>query len=84
MDSISSYEFHKIFDRVSGNINLQGKLSVNDIDKELVKAREKKRFGCMLGTSYTPFIVFTESSPKVDSLYLPSSILDTSSPRFSR
>jgi hypothetical protein len=46
MDSISSYEFHKIFDRVSGNINLQGKLSANDIDKELVKAREqcKKRY----------------------------------------
>jgi hypothetical protein len=43
MDSVSSFEFSEIFDRISSNINLQGKLSVHDIEKELFKAREQCR-----------------------------------------
>jgi hypothetical protein len=40
MDSIASYEFHKIFNRVSSRINLQGKTSANAIDQSLVTARD--------------------------------------------
>jgi hypothetical protein len=43
MDSIASYEFHKIFDRVSSRINLQGKTSANAIDRSLAHARENCR-----------------------------------------
>lgn len=43
MDSISSYEFHKIFNRVTDYIDLQGKLSEGEIEKELVKASKKCR-----------------------------------------
>jgi hypothetical protein len=45
MDSVSSYEFGKIFYRFSSNIDLQGKLTAYDINKEIVIAREhcKKR-----------------------------------------
>jgi len=41
MDSISSYEFHRIFNRVSSYIDLQGKVTVQSINEELWKAREK-------------------------------------------
>jgi hypothetical protein len=44
MDSISSYEFHKTFDRVSSRINLQGKTSANAIDRSLVNARENAKY----------------------------------------
>lgn len=41
MDSISSYEFHKIFHRVSDYIDLKGKFTVEEIEEELRKARRK-------------------------------------------
>lgn len=41
MDSISSYEFHKIFDRASDFIDFKGKFTVEAIEAELLKAREK-------------------------------------------
>lgn len=41
MDSISSYEFHTIFDRTTISVDLQGKVSVQSINEELWKARHK-------------------------------------------
>jgi hypothetical protein len=41
MDSISSYEFHKIFVRVCGFIDFKGKFTVEEIEEELTKAGEK-------------------------------------------
>lgn len=41
MDSVSDYEFHEIFQRVTEYIDLQGKFTPEQIDKELEKAREK-------------------------------------------
>ena len=41
MDSISSYEFHKIFSRVSDFIDFKGKFTVKEIEEALLKAREK-------------------------------------------
>ncbi len=38
----------------------------------------------ILGVSSTLLIVVVAASPKVDSLYFPSGVLETSSPRFSR
>lgn len=43
MDSISSYEFHSIFNRTSDTVDLKGKLSVQAIEEELGKARESCR-----------------------------------------
>lgn len=47
MDSISSYEFHAIFNRTSDTVDLKGKLSVASIEEEMAKAREscRKRYG---------------------------------------
>lgn len=39
MDSIPSYEFHKIFDRISQTVNLKGKFSAEEIEEELVRVR---------------------------------------------
>ena len=41
MDSIPSYEFHAIYNRVSSYIDLQGKVTEQAINEELWKAREK-------------------------------------------
>ena len=41
MDSISSPEFHKIFNRVTEYIDLKGKFTVEEIEEELRKARKK-------------------------------------------
>lgn len=41
MDSISSAEFHKIFNRVTEYIDLKGKFTVEEIEEELRKARKK-------------------------------------------
>jgi hypothetical protein len=41
MDSLSSPEFHKIFNRVTEYIDLKGKFMVEEIEEELRKAREK-------------------------------------------
>jgi len=40
MDSVSSYEFHGIFDRVSIYIDLQGCVTAQAINEKLWKARE--------------------------------------------
>ena len=41
MDSESSFEFHKIFKRVSGLIDLQGKFSAEKIEKALIRVVKK-------------------------------------------
>ena len=41
MDELPNYEFHAIFNRVSSYMDLQGKVTVQDINEELWKAREK-------------------------------------------
>lgn len=41
MDTLPSYEFHDIFDRTSDYIDLKGKCTVKEIEKELAKARKK-------------------------------------------
>jgi hypothetical protein len=41
MDSVTRKEFHKIFRRVAGYLNLKGKYTVEAIEEELIKAREK-------------------------------------------
>lgn len=41
MDSIPSYEFHAIYNRVSSYIDLQGKVTEQAINEELWKARGK-------------------------------------------
>jgi hypothetical protein len=43
MDSITSYEFHKIFDRASDFIDFKGKFTVEAIETELLKARNRCR-----------------------------------------
>lgn len=43
MDSIPSYEFHKIFQRVSYDVNLKGVFTPQDIDDRLEKAAIKFR-----------------------------------------
>jgi hypothetical protein len=43
MDSISSYEFHEIFDRVTVYIDLEGKCTEYEIQKSLEFARDKCR-----------------------------------------
>jgi hypothetical protein len=58
-------------------------ISIARIDLHL-KYKGKPCFDRTAGASSTVFIVSTEAAPKVDSLYFPFSILDTSSPRFSR
>lgn len=40
MDSIPSYEFHRIFEQVSDDIDLTGKTTAVQIERELVKNRE--------------------------------------------
>ena len=45
---------------------------------------EERRFDFVAGASSTPFIVFTDASPKLDSRYLPSSVFETRTPRLSR
>ena len=46
MDEMPNFEFSEIFNRTSSQVNLQGKVTVQDINKELWKAREqcKKRY----------------------------------------
>lgn len=39
MDSIPSYEFHKIFDRISQIIDLKGKFTAEEIEEELLRVR---------------------------------------------
>jgi len=41
MDSVTRPEFHKIFRRVAGYIDLKGKFTEEAIEEELVKARDK-------------------------------------------
>jgi hypothetical protein len=41
MDSISSYEFHAIFDRVTDKISLQGKFTPEDIAQQLNETKKK-------------------------------------------
>ena len=41
MDSVSDYEFHEIFQRVTDYIDLQGKFTPEEIDRELERARVK-------------------------------------------
>lgn len=41
MDSIPSYEFHKIFRRLSYDVNLKGALTPDEIDARLSKARKR-------------------------------------------
>ena len=43
MDSVPSYEFHKIFHRVSYDVNLKGAFSPEDIDERLEMASEEFR-----------------------------------------
>ena len=46
MDEMPNFEFSRIFNRTSSHVNLQGKVTVQDINKELWKARVqcKKRY----------------------------------------
>jgi hypothetical protein len=39
MDSVPSYEFHKIFRRVSYDVDLKGALDPNEIDRRMKKAQ---------------------------------------------
>jgi len=41
MDSVPSYEFHKIFRRVSVNVNLKGAFTPEEIDEKLERAQKK-------------------------------------------
>lgn len=43
MDSIPSYEFHKIFRRVSYDVDLKGASTPDDIDRRLEKAQDNFR-----------------------------------------
>jgi hypothetical protein len=40
MDRISSFEFFRIFDRVSDTVDLSGKFTVAEIERELAKVRD--------------------------------------------
>lgn len=39
MDSVPSYEFHRIFERISQIIDLKGKFTAEEIEKELIRVR---------------------------------------------
>lgn len=43
MDSVPSYEFHKIFHRVSYDVDLKGAFNPEDIDERLEMARKEFR-----------------------------------------
>jgi len=43
MDSVPSYEFHKIFRRVSYDVNLKGAFTPEDIDEQLEKVQKEFR-----------------------------------------
>jgi len=45
MDSIPSYEFHKIFLRTSCDVDLKGAFTPEDIDERLDEAKEELRNG---------------------------------------
>ena len=40
MDSIPSYEFHRIFDRAAQTTNLKGKFTAEQIEEELIRVRD--------------------------------------------